>query len=87
MTIILTEKEYDLLLEQDPATEGDGGYQSLLVGLQRKTNESTRELTLAQSDIDRIHKYAFNYKQGGWQERLKDIFARTLGENLDGKTS
>jgi len=87
MTITLTEPEYDSLCQQDPATANDGGYQSLLVGFQRKTDEATRELTLTQEDIDRIHKYAFDYKQGGWQERLKNIFGRTLGENLDGKNT
>jgi hypothetical protein len=30
----------------------------------------------------RIPKYAFDYKQDGWEDRLKAIFSRTLGPNL-----
>jgi hypothetical protein len=33
---------------------------------------------------ERIHRYAFSYRKGGWQARLLRIFGRTLGPNLDG---
>lgn len=81
----LTETEISALMEQDPATAADGGFQSLLVGLQGKLNRQTGHISLTQSDIDRIRKCAFDYKNGGWQNRLVAIFGSCLGPNLTGK--
>ena len=82
MNIILTQSEFDELHKQDPHSAGDGGFQSLLVHLQEKTDSATREMSLTASDVERIHRYAFDYKNGGWQNRLLNIFARSLGANL-----
>lgn len=82
--ITLNHDEMQELLKQDPATERDGGWQALLVGLQRRTNKTTGRLTLAAADLEQIQRYAFHYKQGGWQGRLLAIFGRTLGPVLDG---
>ncbi|WP_349934744.1 site-specific DNA-methyltransferase [Acetobacter sp. A11-2] len=84
--IILTQDEMKLLLQQDPSTRQDGGFQSLLVSLQERLNKTTGELTLENSDLERIPKYAFDYHQGGWEDRLKDIFGRNLGPKL-GRTN
>ncbi|MFP2872625.1 DNA-methyltransferase [Acetobacter tropicalis] len=81
-TIILNAQEIAELLLQDPSTKKDGGFQSLLVSLQERLNKTTGSLTLDASDLERIPKYAFDYKQGGWEERLKSIFQRTLGPKL-----
>jgi site-specific DNA-methyltransferase (adenine-specific) len=75
------------LLKQDPGTERDGGWQGLLVGLQKRVNKTTGHLTVTSTDVDQIQRYAFGYKRGGWQSRLLGIFGRTLGLNLDGKIS
>ena len=37
MDLFLTPQEMIALLKQDPATEKDGGFQSLIVKLQKKT--------------------------------------------------
>lgn len=82
MTITLTVGELAELDRQSPATKSKGGFQGLLVGLQQTVNRVTRELTLSAKDLERIARYAFDYKRGGWQGRLTHIFGRTLGPNL-----
>ena len=81
-TVILNQQEVDALDIQDPATSSDGGYQGFLVSLQRKLNRETGELRLTDEDLLKIPRYAYHYKQGGWQNRLKSIFGRTLGPDL-----
>lgn len=80
--IFLTSAEMDALLHQDPLSEDDGGYQGLLVHLQKNLNRKDRSIELTDDDLERIPRYAFDYKQGGWQDRLVNIFGRTLGPNL-----
>lgn len=82
LTIYLNQEEMDILFSQPPSTEGEGGFQNLLVGLQRRTNRNTGELTLNREDRERIPRYAFDYGQGGWEDGLKRIFQRTLGPHL-----
>ena len=81
-TVLLNQSEIGILMRQDPSTEGDGGYQGLLVKLQKQLNCETREISLDASDLRRIPDYAYSYGQGGWQDRLEGIFARTLGHKL-----
>ena len=50
---------------------GQGGYQSLLSRLQNNMVGSV--LTLTQSDCERVVRYATQYGQGGFQERLRSI--------------
>lgn len=83
LDIILNDVEIAELLLQNPETEKDGGWQGLIVGLQKKTNKSTGHLTITSVDIENIQRYA-KYTTGGWQKRLRNIFERTLGPNLDG---
>jgi len=64
---------------------GSGGWQSLMEGLQRKVNYQTGEITLVTltaSDLERIQRYAFDYGNGGWENRLIAVFRRHLGRNL-----
>jgi hypothetical protein len=82
MRIVLTVEELAALDRQDPATREDGGWQSLIVRLQRKVNRSTRELSLDPRDLERIPRYAFDYGNGGWEARLVKIFGRALGAEL-----
>jgi len=81
-TVTLNEAEREILFRQDASTANDGGYQRLLITLQTLLNESTGEIELPAIILDRIAKYAFDYGNGGWEERLKEIFSRTLGDNL-----
>jgi site-specific DNA-methyltransferase (adenine-specific) len=81
----LSREEIQELLIQDPSTEKDGGWQSLMVGLQKRTNKTTGHLTLTANDLEHIQRYAFKYGNGGWESRLMKIFGRHLGPALDGK--
>lgn len=81
--ITLNQDEIDELLKQDPATASEGGFQALLVKLQGRLNRTSGLLHLDDDDLKRIPQYAFKYGNGGWENRLKAIFARSLGPNLD----
>jgi len=81
-TVTLNPNEIEILDRQDPMTERDGGFQKLLVDLQYSLNRKTGALSLSDEHEERIPRYAFDYKNGGWEERLKGIFSRTLGPNL-----
>lgn len=82
MWIVLNAEEVAILDRQDRATEGDGGFQRMLVRFQKALRRGTSELKLSEEDIERIAQYAFDYKNGGWESRLIGIFSRTLGPNL-----
>ena len=81
-TVTLNDEEKNILQRQDPASESDGGFQNLLVTLQYLLDEKTGTIELPSILLERIPRYAFDYGNGGWEERLKSIFARTLGQNL-----
>lgn len=72
----------EVLFRQDPRTERRGGYQSFLVKLQRKTDRPTVALALTDSDLEKIPRYAFDYGNGGWEDRLRGVFERHLGGRL-----
>jgi hypothetical protein len=80
--VVLTKAEIEALFIQEPSTKGDGGFQSLLVGLQEKIDKESGKLSLGDSELRRIPQYAFDYHQGGWEDRLKKIFGRVLGPRL-----
>jgi hypothetical protein len=82
MKVTLTQPEVEALFQQHPDTAQDGGFQSLLVSLQSKLNSATSEIELDRDDLERIPKYAFDYKNGGWQTRLLRIFGSSLGPAL-----
>lgn len=81
MKVKLNAKEKASLFEQPPSTKGRGGYQSLLVGLQERV-DAQDAIDLTPADLERIQRYAFNYGNGGWEDRLTTIFSRTLGSGL-----
>lgn len=80
--ITLNNHERQELFRQRPATKQDGGFQSLLVSLRKRTNPTTGDLILTSSDLERIARYAFDYGNGGWENRLIKIFARHVGPRL-----
>ena len=81
-TVILNQHEIVILDEQPRETERDGGFQSLLVDLQRRVNRQTGELLLEDDHEEKIPRYAFDYGNGGWEKRLLGIFGRVLGRGL-----
>ena len=87
MFIVLNAEEIALLDKQDPSTRGGGGFQRLMVDLQQRLRRGVSELKLTDDDLERIPQYAFDYEQGGWEDRLIGIFGRTLGPNLGRESS
>lgn len=83
MNLVLDEAERRSLFKQAAATEKDGGWQSLMVGLQRKCDQQTGAIAIDEADVEKIRRYAFTYGNGGWESRLVAIFGRQLGPKLD----
>lgn len=83
MPVTLNPAEIAILDRQDPATNADGGWQSLLGKLQSQLNRTTGQIELYPNDRERMRRYAFTYGRGGWEDRLVGIFGRTLGPQLD----
>ena len=81
MHIQLNQDEQAELDKQHPSTKRDGGFQSLLVGLQERCGDDGG-LDLTPTDVGRIQKYALDIGNGGWETRLKRTFSRHLGPNL-----
>ena len=81
-TVFLDELEMEALDREDPDTESDGGWQGLLIRLQLKVDRSSGCLHLDARDLEQISRYAFRYGNGGWEDRLKSVFERTLGPEL-----
>jgi len=75
MRISLTREELAAL--SAPQT-GRGGFQGLMRGLQKNAAINHGSLILNPKLIERITRYAFQYNNGGWQNRLRAIFGRTL---------
>ena len=86
MTFHLNQHEINVLFRQNPRTAHRGGFQWFLVQLQRRTNPNSGRIFLVDRDIERIHRYAFRYGNGGWENRLTQIFGRVLGPTLDDPT-
>ena len=81
VNIRLNSHEMEILKLQNPSTSHDGGFQSLLVSLQKKMT-TNGDLELSVGDLERIPRYAYDYGNGGWENRLEAIFARSLGKKL-----
>lgn len=81
-TVMLTTGEMSVLMKQDPSRKNRGGWQRLIVTLQEKLDAATGSILLDRKDLERIPRYAFDYKNGGWENYLKSVFSRTLGPKL-----
>ena len=81
MQVVLNAGEMNLIL--DPvAVEGQGGFQGLIESLKRSLDVKTGRIDLTDDHLERIARYAFDYENGGWQDRLVGAFSRTLGPKL-----
>ncbi len=79
---VLDEVERAELFRQDRASRNQGGFQNLMLRLQDCYRPGTQEIRLSEEDIADIQRHAFDYEQGGWEERLLKIFGRHLGPTL-----
>jgi hypothetical protein len=62
---------------------GVGGWQSLFTDLQKRFDKSKGEITLPSALRARIHHYYNYYGVGGYQNRAKRVFRRTLPHLFD----
>lgn len=66
---------------------GSGGFQSVLRRLQARFVDG-RTLCLSNEDVDRMRKLVQGYRQGGFQDRLREILlAVDRGHRKDAKTA
>jgi hypothetical protein len=82
MDTVLNAAEIAEIDKQDPNTASDGGFQGLMVSLQKRIDRSAGQLHLTADDLRRIPIYAFDYRNGGWETRLINAFSRALGPKL-----
>jgi len=82
MDYVLNRGEMTILFRQNPNSENDGGWQRLLVTLQKRVKRESGAIKLTPNLLERIQRYAFDYGNGGWETRLTGIFARSLGPRL-----
>ena len=75
----LTREELAELLRP---VKGVGGFENLIRRLQKQVNHATAEIKLTKKDLEDIQRCAFDYKQGGFEDRLVAIFGRVLGPKL-----
>jgi hypothetical protein len=76
---VLNRAELDELLRP---VKGVGGFEGLIRRLQKQVNYGSSEIKLTAKDLDDIQRYAFDYEQGGFEDRLLKIFGRVLGPRL-----
>jgi hypothetical protein len=81
MQIVLNAEE---LSELRKPLKGPGGFQDFLKQIRQRAAIRGGKLELSQDDIDKIRRYAFDYKDGGYEGRLRRIFERHLGYELRG---
>jgi hypothetical protein len=84
----LNEAEHQELFRDDGANQ-TGGFQNLIrklreqcIGRSHVQGVPVVICDLDAGDQERIPRYAFDYKGGGWENRLKAIFGRVLGPYL-----
>jgi hypothetical protein len=73
LQIKLSENAVRRLLAQDPRTESKGGFQKLLIGMQRQLDSQTGMLRVSSSQVEKIERYRKQYGRGGWQDILDEV--------------
>ncbi len=74
VTVQLTNEEMGILLNET-GTEGSGGYQSLISGLQgEQLDRKNGLLRLNPEQVRRIIRYVQDYGGGGWQDQLRPVY-------------
>jgi hypothetical protein len=82
--ITLSYQEYRNLTDpQWTRAKVPDGFQNLMKLCVLRTERETHIIRLTHDMMEKIHRYAFAYKRGGWENGLKAIFSRHLGPKLD----
>lgn len=74
LRVKLSKGELAELMRYDPRTERKGGFQRVLIGIQYRTNLTTREVELSAHDVDVILRHGRQPKKGGFQSSIRKIF-------------
>ena len=78
--IRLTQDEIERLLRP---VSGQGGFQSLLRGLQEKLDRQNGEIEISEREQERIRKWTSGYGAGGFQDQLDVVVAHLPDESED----
>jgi hypothetical protein len=76
------ELDSDEIAELTRPVDGVGGFENFLRQLQGQFNPATSTIKLTADDLLEIPHVAFDYKDGGFEKRLRRIFGRVLGPKL-----
>lgn len=66
----LSEAEAEAFMRK---VNGQGGFQSLLLSLQKNYDRKTRMVTLDGDQVEKINRYTEKYGTGGFENRLDGI--------------
>jgi hypothetical protein len=69
-TAELTDQEAQALMRP---VVGQGGFQTLLRGLQKSYDKKTKVVTLDGDQIEKINRYTSEYGAGGFEDRLDGV--------------
>jgi hypothetical protein len=84
MRINLFAPELAMLLHEHSVDYDDADFEKFFFELQTKVEISTGAMELLDEDLGLMQRFAFDYGNQKWKSELRAIFARTLGEELDG---
>ena len=84
MRINLFAPELATLLDEHSVDYNDADFEKFFFELQTKVEISSGTMELQDEDLQQIQRFAFDYGNQKWKRELRAIFARTLGEDLDG---
>jgi hypothetical protein len=84
MRINLFAPELATLLHEHSVDYNDTDFEKFFFELQTKVEISSGTMELQDEDLQQIQRFAFDYGNQKWKRELRAIFARTLGEDLDG---
>src|SRR4051794_3379180 len=65
--------------ELNRQVNGVGGFENFMRRLQKLVNPSVKTIKLTEADIEEFAHHAFDYDQGGWENRLLKIFFADTG--------
>jgi hypothetical protein len=73
LQIQLSQKAIKRILAQDPRTENKGGFQKLVISMQRQLDRQSGVLRVSDSQVEKIERYRRAYGRGGWQDILDEV--------------
>jgi hypothetical protein len=66
----------DFIMAVNKEQTGHGGFQTLLRKMKDQYSEQSEEFYLDKEDIERLHRYAYEYGRGGFQDRIQRLLVK-----------